>query len=41
MKDIPSSLQHTIMKRESYKMKDNMNNYVSLSDHFYFIIMEK
>jgi hypothetical protein len=39
MKDKPSSIQHIIMKKESY-IKDNISSHVLLSAHFYFITME-
>jgi hypothetical protein len=41
MKDVPSSSQHIIMKVEAYEMENNMNNHMTSSAHFYYIIMNK
>ena len=41
MKDMPSSSQHVIMKVEAYEMENNMNNHMTSSEHFYYIIMNK
>jgi hypothetical protein len=42
MKDIPSSAQNIIMKKEPYETYgNNINNYVLLQIHFYFIMMRK
>jgi hypothetical protein len=43
MKDLPSSIQHINNNEEGdiRNIKDDINNYVLLLTHFYFIIMEK
>jgi hypothetical protein len=42
MKDVPSSIQHINNEEGNIRnTKDNINSYVLLSTHFYFIIIEK
>jgi hypothetical protein len=42
MKDVPSSFQHIITNVEAYETwKNNMNNHMTTSGHFYYIIMNK
>jgi hypothetical protein len=42
MKDLPSSIQHISNEEGNIgNIKGNINSYVLISTHFYFIIMEK
>jgi hypothetical protein len=40
-KDVPSSKQHINEEINIWDVKDNTNNYLLSSNHYYFIIKEK
>jgi hypothetical protein len=41
VKDVPSLKQHINEERNIWNIKNNANNYLLPSAHFYFIIKEK